>query len=400
MDVGCGVVGVAAAAVVAAAVGIMGAAYEVPGRRKNLVFGAFGAGNPLGFVFGSILSGVVTRVFGGWRAAFVMIGVVWAVFAVAGWWTVPKVEAYAEGERLGVRWGVFVKRFDVVGTVLTVFGAGLVTAGVTLGPTDGWKSAHVIAMLVLGVVLLVVFVFWERVYEYPLMPPRIWRDRNFTLIILSCVPGYMGFLSSNFWLAFFMQELQGLPPLTVAVRLVPQAVAGLVYNVIAGSVLHRVNNTLLLVIGSLSYIGSSVLLAIMKPDSPYWAFVFPSLILSVVGADFQFNVANMYVMQSLPSHQQALAGGIFNTIFRLAAAISLGISTAVYTSFAGKTEVLEDPMLPYAKAFQVCIGLGAASFLFLPFVRLGTQGHSKLVDVKDDGAREPVLGESVEMKGR
>lgn len=115
-------------------------------------------------------------------------------------------------------------------------------------------------------------------------------------IILSCLPGYMGFLSANFWLAFFMQELQKLSPLDVAVHLIPQAVAGFTYNVIAGSVLHRVNNTLLIAVGSVSYTASNVLLALMKPDSSYWAFVFPSLILSVVGADFQFNVANVRIV--------------------------------------------------------------------------------------------------------
>jgi len=39
-------------------------------------------------------------------------------------------------------------------------------------------------MLVLGVALLVVFVFWERVYSHPLMPPQIWKDRNFTFVRL------------------------------------------------------------------------------------------------------------------------------------------------------------------------------------------------------------------------
>ncbi len=103
----------------------------------------------------------------------------------------------------------------------------------------------------------------------------------------------MSFIAAQFWLSFFMQELQKLAPIDVAVHLLPQAIAGLIYNVIAGSVLHRVNNTLLLVMGSCAYIASNVLLSVMEPDSPYWAFVFPSLILGVVGADFHFNVANV-----------------------------------------------------------------------------------------------------------
>lgn len=91
----------------------------------------------------------------------------------------------------------------------------------------------------------------------------------------------------------------------------------------------------------------------------------------------------MYVMQSLPSHQQALAGGIFNTLFRLGSAIGLGISTAVFTSAAGTSGGLVDPMVPYSKAFYVSVGLSAGSFLFLPFVRVGTQGHAPGKDASE-----------------
>ncbi|KAK3390280.1 major facilitator superfamily-domain-containing protein [Podospora didyma] len=391
MDVVCGILGVCTAMVVPPAIGIMGAAYEQPSKRKNLAFSAFSAGNPLGFVFGSILSGIATKIFN-WRAAYILIAILWAIFTVMAIWTIPKVEAYPPQQPFRDRLKTFVRTFDSVGTVLTIFGTGLLTASITLGPTDGWKAAHIIAMLIIGMVLLVIFVFWERVYPHPLMPPHIWKDRNFTFIILTCLPGYMAFISAQFWLSFFMQEAQNLSPLDVAVHLLPQAIAGLIYNIIAGSVLHRINNTLLLVLGSVAYIMANVLLTLMKPDSLYWAFVFPSLILSVVGADFHFNVVNMYVMQSLPSHQQALAGGILNTLFRLGAAVALGASTAVFVSAKGTPEAMTDPMIPYKQAFQVSIGLSAASFLFLPFVRLGTQGHSPrdadvgTRDSKEEGA--------------
>lgn len=80
-------------------------------------------------------------------------------------------------------------------------------------------------------------------------------------------------------------------------------------------------------------------------------------------------------MQSLPTHQQGLAGGIFNMLFRLSTAVALGISTAVYTSVKGTNAGIENPMLPYTKTFYVSIALSGFSVLFLPFVRLGTQGN-------------------------
>jgi nitrate/nitrite transporter NarK len=88
-----------------------------------------------------------------------------------------------------------------------------------------------------------------------------------------------------------MQNVLRFSPLSVAVHLLPQAIGGIIVNVIAGFVLHRVNNKILAGTGALAYCGASLLLATMKADSSYWAFIFPNLLLSVIGADLQFNVA-------------------------------------------------------------------------------------------------------------
>lgn len=103
----------------------------------------------------------------------------------------------------------------------------------------------------------------------------------------------MSFQASSFYLAFFMQEIRGYDPLSVAVHLLPQAIAGLLWNVLIGYTLHKVNNTLIIAVGSLSYLAANILLSLMRADSSYWAFMFPALILNVVGADFQTNVSNV-----------------------------------------------------------------------------------------------------------
>lgn len=130
MDVVCGLLGVAAAMVVPPAIGIMGAAYDVPSKRKNMAFSAFSAGNPLGFVFGSLVSGLATMVYN-WRASFVLIAILWVIFTGAAYFTVPEVEAFEPGQGLGERVRKFARRFDFVGTGLTILGTGLLTAGIT-----------------------------------------------------------------------------------------------------------------------------------------------------------------------------------------------------------------------------------------------------------------------------
>lgn len=84
MDVVLGVLGISCAMVVPPAGGILGAAYGKPSKRKNLAFAAFSAGNPVGFVFGSIACGVATMLFNvslaGWlssRIFFFFSPVLW-----------------------------------------------------------------------------------------------------------------------------------------------------------------------------------------------------------------------------------------------------------------------------------------------------------------------------------
>jgi len=58
-------------------------------------------------------------------------------------------------------------------------------------------------------------------------------------------------------------------------------------------VLHRVSNKLLTGIGALAYTAAFLILSFMKEDAIYWAFIFPALVLIVVGADIQFNITNV-----------------------------------------------------------------------------------------------------------
>lgn len=63
LDIFGGLLGLWSAAAVPPAVGILGAAYVVPSKRKNYAFACFSAGNPIGFVMGCIFSGIAAKLF-------------------------------------------------------------------------------------------------------------------------------------------------------------------------------------------------------------------------------------------------------------------------------------------------------------------------------------------------
>lgn len=129
MDILCGVLGLASAMVVPPAIGILGAAYSVPSKRKNYAFACFSAGNPLGFAVGSIVCGIAARIFN-WRAGFILLSIIWAILGVASFWIVPSVEAF-EPAPFRTRAKIALERFDSLGTFLTVIGVGMLTAALT-----------------------------------------------------------------------------------------------------------------------------------------------------------------------------------------------------------------------------------------------------------------------------
>jgi hypothetical protein len=50
------------------------------------------------------------------------------------------------------------------------------------GAPEGWRTSYVLVLLIVGVFLMGSFIGWEGWCKYPLMPLRIWRDKNFSLV--------------------------------------------------------------------------------------------------------------------------------------------------------------------------------------------------------------------------
>lgn len=373
LDVLNGVMGLFAASAVPPAVGLLGIVYEKPSKRKNWAFACFSGGNPLGFVFGTIFSGVATDIFN-WRASYYLLAIIFLFFSVLGWFTVPRDPT----DKQPFNWETM-KRFDIVGVVMTIGGIGIFSAALSLGEdaAQGWRTGYVLALLIIGAALMVAFVFWELYIPNPLVPMWMWKDRNFALSLGILMLGFLAFSPGSFFIALYFQEIWNMSALQVAVHVLPMAVMGIIVNVFAGMVLHRISNKLLMYVGTVAYTAAFLLLAFNRQSSSYWAFSFPAFTMMVVGADLEFNVANMYVMSSLPPAQQSIAGGIFQTVTRLCMTIGFGVTTALFNAVQKNPQMAsywDKETQPYTATFWFATACSVVSVALVPFLTLTTQG--------------------------
>ena len=116
------------------------------------------------------------------------------------------------------------------------------------------------------------------------------------------------------------------------IRVLPMIITGLLLNVLVGLIAgriqaiwlcgsyHNLSNILTyqlevyIAFGTAATGFGALLFAIIKPESPYWTYGFPSFILSVWGVDFIFACGTLFVAKIALPHEQSVAGGIFTTM--------------------------------------------------------------------------------------
>ena len=390
IDASLGLIGLAAAAAVPPAIGKLGAVYKEPSKRKNRAFACCSAGTPLGSVLGAVVGGITLEV-STWRTCFWFLAVVSAIFTLTAWWTIPRdTEQVLTGFNISV-----LKHFDILGAFLAVAGIACLTASLTLAgqAPHGWRTPYVLVLLIAGVIVVTVFLYWESVFAYPLMPLSIWKDRNFSLLVAILCLCFFGFVGNMMWLCLIWQRIERDSGLIVAAKLLPAGLSGLCVNLVVALTMHRIDNRVLIAVGTAAFVAFNTLLSASSEHISYWALTFPALILSTIGADFQFTVTNVYVLSSMPVEQQSVGGGVLVTMSRFASTIGLGVQTSIFTAAGGAAS---GPGALHYRAYQTAfwvslVGSGTA-LLLLPFVTLGAQG-AKLETASDGTSRDSLAGE-------
>jgi nitrate/nitrite transporter NarK len=151
----------------------------------------------------------------------------------------------------------------------------------------------VIVPLLLSITSLIGFTIWEKVHRFPLLDPSVWNNTNFTLCVLCTMFGYMSFVTNQFWIPLYMQEVQHFASLHIALLMLPQALSGFLWSYLVTILIHRIDGKTIMAIGGLAYLVGALLLIFIRPDTSYWRFLFPAMVITVIGADFQFVVANV-----------------------------------------------------------------------------------------------------------
>ena len=297
------------------------------GRARGRSFAIMGASMGIFTALGPLLGGLLIEWAGsadGWRSIF-YVNLPFGLLAF-----VAALIVLPGGREAQVRRGL-----DGVGLLLLA--AGLVGVLVPLieGQTVDWAPWTII-VLVLGVLLLVAFAFWEiRVAgreRSPIVPPRLFSHPAFTGGVILAFVYFAAFTSIFFTISIFWQVGLGHSALETGIVTIPFSIGAIVGASQSERLAHRLGRGVLSIGTGCLAAGLFALWLVVWLVDPLtlstWDLVLPLLVAGF--GNGLFIAPNVqFIVATVDRPEAGAASGVVSTVQRIGAAIGIAVMGTV-----------------------------------------------------------------------
>ncbi|MBI4259932.1 MAG: MFS transporter [Actinobacteria bacterium] len=159
--------GAAGALVVPGSLAIITSSFE--GEEQGRAFGVWAGASAATTILGPVVGGLLVN-YVSWRAVF-FINV---PFLLLAWWATLRHVPESRDEDAP-------RRLDWIGTLVIVLAVGGLAFGTIRGQATDWKGSEAFVSLAVGAIAAVAFPILMVRSAHPLVPPSLFRSRNFTV---------------------------------------------------------------------------------------------------------------------------------------------------------------------------------------------------------------------------
>jgi EmrB/QacA subfamily drug resistance transporter len=292
----------------------------VPSRDSGRMQALLGGMMPVAFVGGPLVGGFLTDHLS-WRWAFyvnVPLGAV-ALLIVGLGARVPSRRIRA--------------RIDYAGaTLLTIGIVSLALLASWAGTRYSWASAPVVLLAAVGLVALIGFGYVETRAAEPILPPRLFRNRNFTLAqILSFLTGAVMFAVTNV-LPQYLQNVRGASPTASGLLLLPLMFGMLAVQLTVGQVITRTGRYRIFpIIGGVVLTGGMLALLALGVNTRT-AVGSGLTLVAGLGIGFLMQTTTLITLNSAERRDMGAASGSVTLARTIGGSLGIAALGAVYSS--------------------------------------------------------------------
>ena len=339
--------GIGGALIMPSTLSIITDMFRDPGERQRAI-GLWAGTSGLGVALGPIIGGLLLAHY--WWGSVFLINVPIAVVGLA--LAIPLVPDSRKAQAPSP---------DVVGTLLSVAGLGLVLWSIIEAPTRGWSSARVIASGVAGLIVLAGFVLWERISTHPMLNLSFFRVRSFSAAVPSVAMVTFGLFGALFVLTQYLQFSLGFTPLETGVRVLPAAGAVAICAPLSALLVRAIGTKVTVALGLLIIAGGLWQISGATVTTTYAGTV-AGMILLGVGAGLAIPSATASVMGSVPRGDTGVGSATNGAFMQVGGALGVAvIGSLLNTRYQDKmTAALAGQHVPHEAMTAILGSLGGA----------------------------------------
>jgi EmrB/QacA subfamily drug resistance transporter len=227
------------------------------------------------------------------------------------------------------------RRVDLPGALLCASGLGGPVFALIEQPRLGWSSPAVLAPLLAGAVLLLLFTVYEGRARDPMLPLRLFRRRNFSAGNIETFAMYAGLAILFFFLVIFLQQIAGYTPLESGLATLPVTVVMFTLSRRFGKLADRFGPRLYMGAGPLVSAAGLLLFQRVGAHVNYLTDVLPPQLVFALGLAMTVAPLTAAVLAGAEQSQAGIASGVNNAIARVAGLLgTAAVGAAVAASFA------------------------------------------------------------------
>jgi EmrB/QacA subfamily drug resistance transporter len=383
-----GLQGAFAALMAPAALSLITVTFVEP-RERARAFGVYGGISGGGAALGLILGGVLTE-YASWRWTLLVNTPIAIATAVAAVFVVR--ESRAEGKA----------RYDIPGVITSTLGLVALVYGFTKANEDGWSATTTIVLLAAAVVLLVAFVVIEMHTAEPLLPPRVFTERNRAGAFLVSLLIGLALFGMFLFLVYYMQGTLHYSAVKSGLAFLPFSAGIVVAAGLASGLLPRIGPRPLMVGGTLMAAVGMALFTQISVDGNYLSHILPAEIVMSMGMGFAFVALSSTALIGVADRDAGVASALVNTTQQVGGSLGTALlntiaatATLHYVRDHGASSGAAGAVHGYTVAFTW--GLGALILAtVLSFVLVAKQRKSvdpvEDAEVETDFEHAEVLG--------
>lgn len=280
------------------------------GAMRTKAISYYGATAGIGASVGLVFGGWVTATFS-WRVGFLINVPVVLGLLIISVLVIPSKSANTSHQRV-----------DVLGAILSVIGLSALVYAI-----DG--SVGRLISLMVGIVGIALFILREAKTSLPIMPLKIFADRQ------RANAGVGRFFYAGSSLAFFfltpqlLQRALGYTPLAAGVAFLPMTILIFVCSLQVSRLTEKLGNTRLLVLGTFITMIGFLLSALIDIQHGYWLAIGIPMMLLGVGQGFTMSPLTAAGVANTSADIAGSASGVVNTVHQIGGSVGMSLIVAM-----------------------------------------------------------------------